>query len=57
MDSVSRRLDGIAQHLQSHDCEARLKENDDGTIPATFQILHMVGWKPDASQVSQSPIV
>ncbi|EGD75570.1 hypothetical protein PTSG_06639 [Salpingoeca rosetta] len=24
--------------------------NDDGTIPATFQIMHMVGWKPDGSQ-------
>eukprot|EP00053_Salpingoeca_punica_P009599 m.86280 g.86280 ORF g.86280 m.86280 type:complete len:333 (-) comp15078_c0_seq1:137-1135(-) len=24
--------------------------NPDGSIPATFQILHMVGWKPDPSQ-------
>ncbi len=23
----------------------------DGTVPATFQIIHMVGWKPDPSQV------
>ena len=25
--------------------------DDDGTIPATFQILYMIGWKPDQSQV------
>lgn len=24
--------------------------NPDGTIPATFQVIHMIGWKPDASQ-------
>ncbi|KAJ3026840.1 UNVERIFIED_CONTAM: NADH dehydrogenase [ubiquinone] 1 alpha subcomplex assembly factor 5 [Siphonaria sp. JEL0065] len=24
--------------------------NEDGTIPATFQILYMIGWKPDPSQ-------
>ncbi|KAI9594382.1 S-adenosyl-L-methionine-dependent methyltransferase [Syncephalis fuscata] len=24
--------------------------NQDGTVPATFQILHMIGWKPDVSQ-------
>ncbi|GAA6047467.1 hypothetical protein JCM3770_005762 [Rhodotorula araucariae] len=23
---------------------------EDGTIPATFQIMHMIGWKPDPSQ-------
>ncbi|GAA5875997.1 hypothetical protein JCM3774_002309 [Rhodotorula dairenensis] len=23
---------------------------EDGSIPATFQIMHMIGWKPDASQ-------
>ena len=25
--------------------------NDDGTIPATFQLINIVGWKPDPSQV------
>jgi NADH dehydrogenase [ubiquinone] 1 alpha subcomplex assembly factor 5 len=24
--------------------------NEDGTIPATFQIIHMIGWKPHESQ-------
>jgi NADH dehydrogenase [ubiquinone] 1 alpha subcomplex assembly factor 5 len=24
--------------------------NQDGTIPATFQIIYMIGWKPDPSQ-------
>nr|CAG4641857.1 EOG090X09JT [Eurycercus lamellatus] len=24
--------------------------NEDGTIPATFQIINMIGWKPDSSQ-------
>lgn len=24
--------------------------NDDGTIPATFNILYMIGWKPDPTQ-------
>ena len=24
--------------------------NSDGTIPATFQIFYLIGWKPDASQ-------
>lgn len=24
--------------------------NEDGTIPATFQIIYMIGWKPDPSQ-------
>lgn len=25
--------------------------NEDGTVPATFQIIYMIGWKPDPSQV------
>jgi NADH dehydrogenase [ubiquinone] 1 alpha subcomplex assembly factor 5 len=25
--------------------------NEDGTIPATYQILYFIGWKPDKSQV------
>jgi NADH dehydrogenase [ubiquinone] 1 alpha subcomplex assembly factor 5 len=24
--------------------------NEDGTIPATFQVIHLLGWKPDPSQ-------
>ena len=24
--------------------------NDDDSVPATFEILYMIGWKPDASQ-------
>lgn len=27
-----------------------LHGNDDGTIPATFRIIYMIGWKPSASQ-------
>lgn len=25
--------------------------HEDGSVPATFQILYMIGWKPHASQV------
>ncbi len=25
--------------------------NEDGSVPATFQILYMIGWKPHESQV------
>lgn len=25
--------------------------NEDGSIPATFEILNLIGWKPHASQV------
>ena len=24
--------------------------NEDGTVPATFQIIYLIGWKPDPSQ-------
>ncbi|KAG8986418.1 hypothetical protein FRB90_004010, partial [Tulasnella sp. 427] len=27
-----------------------LHGNEDGSIPATFEIVYMIGWKPDASQ-------
>jgi NADH dehydrogenase [ubiquinone] 1 alpha subcomplex assembly factor 5 len=27
-----------------------LHGHEDGSIPATFQILYMIGWKPDATQ-------
>lgn len=30
---------------------AELYGHPDGTVPATFQVVHMVGWKPDPSQV------
>ncbi len=26
--------------------------NSDGSIPATFQIIYMIAWKPDPSQVN-----
>ena len=29
---------------------AELYGNEDGSIPATFQIIYMIGWKPDPSQ-------
>lgn len=29
--------------------------NKDGTIPATFQILYMIGWRPDPSQPKPLP--
>ena len=28
--------------------------NEDGSVPATFQLLHFIGWKPHQSQVSIS---
>jgi len=27
--------------------------NEDGSIPATYQILYMIGWKPSVTQVIQ----
>lgn len=27
--------------------------NEDGSVPATFEILYMIGWKPHESQVRQ----
>ncbi|ORX74275.1 hypothetical protein DL89DRAFT_277136 [Linderina pennispora] len=29
--------------------------NKDGTIPATFQVIYMIGWKPDPSQPQPLP--
>ena len=29
--------------------------NSDGTIPATFQVIHLLGWKPDPSQAKPAP--
>ncbi|XP_071490755.1 arginine-hydroxylase NDUFAF5, mitochondrial-like, partial [Diadema antillarum] len=29
--------------------------NEDGSIPATFQVLFMIGWKPDESQAKPAP--
>ncbi|XP_065892646.1 arginine-hydroxylase NDUFAF5, mitochondrial-like [Dysidea avara] len=29
--------------------------DNDGTIPATFQILYLIGWKPDQSQAKPKP--
>lgn len=38
-------------HLFSRTRQPEMYGNDDGTIPATFQLINMVGWKPDPSQV------
>ncbi|KAJ2478125.1 hypothetical protein IWW56_003922 [Coemansia sp. RSA 2131] len=32
-----------------------LYQNKDGTVPATFQIIYMIGWKPDPSQPKPLP--
>ncbi|KAI9500321.1 S-adenosyl-L-methionine-dependent methyltransferase [Coemansia spiralis] len=32
-----------------------LHGNEDGSIPATFQIIYMIGWKPDPSQPQPLP--
>ncbi|KAJ2724410.1 hypothetical protein H4S00_002279 [Coemansia sp. D1744] len=32
-----------------------LYQNEDGTVPATFQIIYMIGWKPDPSQPKPLP--
>ncbi|KAI8323000.1 S-adenosyl-L-methionine-dependent methyltransferase [Martensiomyces pterosporus] len=32
-----------------------LHGNPDGTIPATFQVIYMIGWKPDPSQPQPLP--
>lgn len=26
--------------------------NEDSSVPATYQVLYFIGWKPDSSQVS-----
>lgn len=36
-------------HMISHD--VGMYGNEDGSIPATFEILNLIGWKPHASQV------
>lgn len=28
---------------------------DNGSVPATFQMLHFIGWKPDKSQAQPAP--
>ena len=28
---------------------------DSGSVPATFQLLHFIGWKPDKSQAQPAP--
>lgn len=28
---------------------------DSGSVPATFQMLHFIGWKPDKSQAQPAP--
>ena len=37
-------------HMTSHG--AGMYGNEDGSIPATFEILNMIGWKPHSSQVN-----
>ncbi|KAJ2453911.1 hypothetical protein EV183_001867 [Coemansia sp. RSA 2336] len=32
-----------------------LYQNEDGSIPATFQVIYMIGWKPDPSQPKPLP--
>ncbi|ORX99931.1 S-adenosyl-L-methionine-dependent methyltransferase [Basidiobolus meristosporus CBS 931.73] len=41
--------------LASHAIYKELYGNPDGTIPATFQILYMIGWKPDPTQPKPKP--
>ena len=36
-------------HVILHD--VGMYGNEDGSIPATFEILNLIGWKPHASQV------
>ena len=31
--------------------------NEDGSIPATYQILYMIGWKPSDNQVCVCPFL
>ena len=40
---------GHVHHMISHDID--MYGNDDGSIPATFEIMNLIGWKPHASQV------
>ncbi|MEQ2183372.1 hypothetical protein GOODEAATRI_031964, partial [Goodea atripinnis] len=28
--------------------------SEDGSVPATFEILYMIGWKPHESQLSEA---
>jgi len=29
-----------------------LHGNEDGTVPATFQVVHFIGWKPSPNQAN-----
>ena len=40
---------GYMYHMISHDID--MYGNEDGSIPATFEILNLIGWKPHTSQV------
>ena len=40
---------GHIHHMISYDTD--MYGNDDGSIPATFEIVNLIGWKPHASEV------
>lgn len=40
------------QHFQTAVFVSEMYGHADGSVPATFEILYMIGWKPHDSQVS-----
>lgn len=65
MFEVLRDLKGMGENNAAWNRPLRLKQdtmlaagavyqqmygNDDGSVPATFQVFYFIGWKPDASQ-------
>ena len=47
--------EGLTLQLKAAICfsvHIEMYGNEDGSVPATFQLLHFIGWKPHQSQVS-----
>ncbi|KAJ2724030.1 hypothetical protein GGI07_002235 [Coemansia sp. Benny D115] len=56
-NSVVQRLPFIKRDtlLAASAIYKEMHGNEDGTIPATFQVIYMIGWKPDPSQPKPLP--
>lgn len=52
---VSERFPRATNRVCVCVCVAEMYGNEDGSVPATFDILYMIGWKPHHSQVNPHP--
>ena len=48
--TVAEQLDGVPVFAINLKEDEKLYGNEDGTVPATFQVVHMLGWKPHETQ-------